>query len=70
MLELQSDASALQAQLDEHSTAQRQTEKEKSALIATLSEQNQRLTSQLKEVRKALNTRLVRDASVFMFLYV
>ena len=48
--ELHHDISQLQAQLDDHSTTTRQSEKEKSLLITTLSEQNQRLTTQLKEV--------------------
>ena len=48
--ELQQDLKTLQAQLDEHGSQQRQSEKEKSLLITTLSEQNQRLTTQLKEV--------------------
>jgi len=47
--ELQQDLKYLQAQLDEHGNQQRQSEKEKSLLITTLSEQNQRLTTQLKE---------------------
>ena len=50
--ELQQDLKTLQAQLDEHGNQQRQSEKEKSLLITTLSEQNQRLTTQLKEVSK------------------
>ncbi len=49
--ELQHDLKSLQSQLDDHYNTQRQTEKEKSMLITTLSEQNQRLTTQLKEVR-------------------
>jgi len=48
--ELQQDVSTLQAQLSDHASVQRQTEKEKSLLITTLTEQNQRLTTQLKEV--------------------
>jgi hypothetical protein len=41
----------LRSTLSENSSAQRQAEKEKSSLIQTLTEQNQRLTQQLKEVR-------------------
>ena len=52
--ELHHDISQLQAQLDDHSTTTRQSEKEKSLLITTLSEQNQRLTTQLKEVSRGL----------------
>ncbi|TRY70974.1 hypothetical protein TCAL_02441, partial [Tigriopus californicus] len=50
--ELQQDIQALQAQLDGNTSTQRQSEKEKSLLITTLSEQNQRLTAQLKEYTK------------------
>ena len=55
--ELQQDLKTLQAQLDEHGNQQRQSEKEKSLLITTLSEQNQRLTTQLKEVSKGKRMR-------------
>ena len=48
--ELQQDLKTLQAQLDEHGSQQRQSEKEKSLLITQPTEQNQRLTSQLKDV--------------------
>jgi hypothetical protein len=48
--ELQMDVSKLRNTLSENSNAQRQAEKEKSMLIQTLTEQNQRLTQQLKEV--------------------
>ncbi len=48
--ELQHDVAALQAQIQDLSSVQRQTDKEKSLLITTLTEQNQRLTTQLKEV--------------------
>ncbi len=51
--ELQSDVSTAYAQLEEASAAARNTEREKSQLIATLTEQNQRLTSQLKERARA-----------------
>jgi hypothetical protein len=50
VFELQHDLKSLQGQLDEQYNTQRQAEKEKSLLITTLSEQNQRLTTQLKEV--------------------
>lgn len=50
--ELQADLQRLQASLDEHGNTQRQSEREKSLLISTLSEQNQRLTAQLKEGSK------------------
>ena len=49
--ELQADINSLRKSLEEATTAQRQSEKEKSLLITNLTEQNQRLTSQLKEVR-------------------
>ena len=48
--ELQMDVSKLRNTLSENSNSQRQAEKEKSMLIQTLTEQNQRLTQQLKEV--------------------
>jgi coiled-coil domain-containing protein 64 len=48
--ELQHDLRGLQKQLDEHHLSYRASEKEKSLLITTLSEQNQRLTTQFKEV--------------------
>ncbi len=50
--ELQHDVKTLQRQLDEHSSSQKQADREKSMLITTLSEQNQRLTAQLKEYSK------------------
>lgn len=48
--DLQSDINGLRKTLEEASYSQRQSEKEKSLLITNLTEQNQRLTSQLKEV--------------------
>lgn len=48
--DLQADISSLRKSLEEASTAQRQSEKEKSLLITNLTEQNQRLTTQLREV--------------------
>eukprot|EP00095_Tigriopus_kingsejongensis_P006786 maker-scaffold794_size96255-snap-gene-0.19 protein:Tk06786 transcript:maker-scaffold794_size96255-snap-gene-0.19-mRNA-1 annotation:"bicaudal d-related protein homolog" len=50
--ELQQDIHSLQSQLDGNTSTQKQSEKEKSLLITTLSEQNQRLTAQLKEYTK------------------
>ena len=50
--DLQADISSLRKSLEEASTAQRQSEKEKSLLITNLTEQNQRLTTQLREVCK------------------
>ena len=49
--DLQADINSLRKSLEEATTSQRQSEKEKSLLITNLTEQNQRLTSQLKEVR-------------------
>jgi len=49
---LQADINSLRKSLEEASTSQRQSEKEKSLLITNLTEQNQRLTSQLKESAK------------------
>ena len=48
--DLQADITSLRKSLEEASAAQRQTEKEKSLLITNLTEQNQRLTTQLREV--------------------
>lgn len=48
--ELQADISSLRKSLDEATAVQRQSEKEKSLLITNLTEQNQRLTAQLREV--------------------
>ena len=48
--DLQADINSLRKSLEEATTSQRQSEKEKSLLITNLTEQNQRLTSQLKEV--------------------
>lgn len=50
LLELQADLRELQAALEDRDNALRQTEKEKAALITELTEQNQRLTNQIKEV--------------------
>jgi hypothetical protein len=51
MLELQADIRELNQTLAEREATLRQTEREKTTLIAELTEQNQRLTNQLKEVR-------------------
>jgi hypothetical protein len=48
--ELQHDVTKLRKDLSDNANMQRQAEKEKSMLIQTLTEQNQRLTQQLKEV--------------------
>ena len=48
--ELHADISSLRKSLDEATAVQRQSEKEKSLLITNLTEQNQRLTAQLREV--------------------
>jgi len=50
--ELHSDITGLRALLDQTETSQRSAEKEKSLLITQLTEQNQRLTSQLKDSSK------------------
>merc|ERR1719245_1009487 len=47
--ELQTDIQSLRALLDQNENSQRQAEREKSLLITQLTEQNQRLTSQLKD---------------------
>ena len=48
--ELQTDISGLRNILQQTEVNQRQSEREKSLLISQLTEQNQRLTSQLKDV--------------------
>ena len=48
--EFQTDISSLRSVLQQTETNNRQAEREKSLLITQLSEQNQRLTSQLKDV--------------------
>jgi len=50
--ELQNDIQSLRALLDQNENSQRQAEREKSLLITQLTEQNQRLTSQLKDSSK------------------
>ncbi len=50
VLELQSDIRELQNALDDRENSLKQTEKEKTLLIAELTEQNQRLQMQIKEV--------------------
>lgn len=56
--DLQSDINGLRKTLEEASYSQRQSEKEKSLLITNLTEQNQRLTSQLKEVSHKICQRI------------
>lgn len=51
LLELQADIRELNQTLTERETALKQTEREKTILICELTEQNQRLTNNLKEVR-------------------
>lgn len=60
LLELQVDIRELNQTLAERESALKQTEREKATLIAELTEQNQRLTNQLKEVRM-LELILLRD---------
>lgn len=52
LLELQADIRELQNALDERENSLKQTEKEKALLISELTEQNQRLQIQIKEVSK------------------
>lgn len=54
LLELQADIRELQNAVDERENALKQTEKEKTLLIAELTEQNQRLQIQIKEVDKIM----------------
>jgi septal ring factor EnvC (AmiA/AmiB activator) len=51
LLELQADIRELNRTLVERETTLKQTEREKAILISELTEQNQRLTNSLKEVR-------------------
>jgi len=51
LLELQADIKQLNRTVAERETALKQTEREKATLISELTEQNQRLTNGLKEVR-------------------
>ena len=48
--ELQADINNLRKSLDEAASVQKQSEKDRSLLITNLTEQNQRLTAQLREV--------------------
>ena len=57
MSELHGDITSLRSLLDQTENSQRSAEKEKSLLITQLTEQNQRLTSQLKDVSKADHSR-------------
>ena len=50
LLDFYINGQGLRALLDQTETSQRSAEKEKSLLITQLTEQNQRLTSQLKDV--------------------
>jgi coiled-coil domain-containing protein 64 len=50
--ELQSDVADLRRALDEQQNNVKMAERQKSSIITQLTEQNQRLTAQLKEVRR------------------
>ena len=52
--ELQADINNLRKSLDEAASVQKQSEKDRSLLITNLTEQNQRLTAQLREVSQQL----------------
>lgn len=67
LLELQVDIRELNQTLAERESALKQTEREKATLIAELTEQNQRLTNQLKEVR-VLALILLTDSSLKQIL--
>ena len=51
--ELQADVTELRRSLDEQTNSVRLAERQKSSIIGQLTEQNQRLTAQLKEVSSA-----------------
>jgi hypothetical protein len=69
LLELQADIRELNQTLAERESTLRQTEREKTTLIAELAEQNQRLTNELKEVR-TLEFILLRNFSSDRFCAV
>ena len=52
ILELQSDIEELRKELEEQYALQKNTEKEKAQLLTELTEQNHRLTAQLKQVSR------------------
>jgi coiled-coil domain-containing protein 64 len=68
LLELQADIRELNQTIAEREAALKQTEREKTILIAELTEQNQRLTNSLKEVR-ALEFALPRRFLCKQILY-
>ena len=59
--ELQGDISSLRNILQQTEVHTKQAEREKSLLITQLTEQNQRLTSQLKDVRKKETFKEIRN---------
>ena len=61
--ELQTDISGLRNLLQQTEVNQRQSEREKSLLIGQLTEQNQRLTSQLKDVSPVCRVELLKYIS-------
>ena len=64
--ELQADINNLRKSLDEASSVQKQSEKDRSLLITNLTEQNQRLTAQLREVSQQFFINLFCSA-IFAF---
>jgi chromosome segregation ATPase len=67
LVELQTDIRELNQTLVERESVLRQTEREKATLIAELTEQNQRLTNQLKEV-SVLELIILRDSPLKQIL--
>ena len=61
--ELQTDISGLRNILQQTEVNQRQSEREKSLLIGQLTEQNQRLTSQLKDVSPVCSVEMMKFIS-------
>lgn len=61
--ELQTDVAELRRSLDEQTNGVRLAERQKSSIISQLTEQNQRLSAQLKEVNFNLTFCFVRTCS-------
>ena len=68
--ELQADINNLRKSLDEASSVQKQSEKDRSLLITNLTEQNQRLTAQLREVSQHFFRKMFRKFwSAILFIF-
>ena len=68
--ELQADINNLRKSLDEAASVQKQSEKDRSLLITNLTEQNQRLTAQLREVSQHFFRKMFRKFwSAILFIF-